>query len=387
MLFVMLVSTISALLNFVVVWLVAIFSLDSRLCGEMDREANMDHEMEDTFDDGTCANDIVQVDDAYDDVVSFSSSLLRRQNAELGDELDGQYAGIPTSRSDLVDMQVMNDSESDNHEFVQWSDQEDGNDTVEDGLEEHFTESEVESGNDTDDEENVRALQANIIKPSLNMDKAMETQNQVGIWEDLLELQIYVKQCLAEKTVSDDLKNQLGDVKDKLVEMQKEYVGAKVVLGSKRGALEDELRDYYMNTLEALNEALLPNGERSHVFKVVDAGEHGGLNKMIQQIEQRVENEEFVKKKARKMDGSYDDDRFYKLLLQEYIECNGKVNANVNTSLHRKNKNKVDRRASKGRKIRYTVHDKLQNFMYPVPKHYEQHELAMSRHLMASLLK
>ncbi len=27
----------------------------------------------------------------------------------------------------------------------------------------------------------------------------------------------------------------------------------------------------------------------------------------------------------------------------------------------------VERKASKGRKIRYTVHQKLQNFMFPVP--------------------
>jgi protein AATF/BFR2 len=30
-------------------------------------------------------------------------------------------------------------------------------------------------------------------------------------------------------------------------------------------------------------------------------------------------------------------------------------------------KQNVDRKASKGRRIRYTVHSKLQNFMFPVP--------------------
>lgn len=34
---------------------------------------------------------------------------------------------------------------------------------------------------------------------------------------------------------------------------------------------------------------------------------------------------------------------------------------------YRRKKNNVDRKASKGRKIRYTVHDKLQNFMFPIP--------------------
>ncbi len=34
---------------------------------------------------------------------------------------------------------------------------------------------------------------------------------------------------------------------------------------------------------------------------------------------------------------------------------------------YRRKKSNVDRKASKGRKIRYTVHDKLQNFMFPIP--------------------
>lgn len=31
-------------------------------------------------------------------------------------------------------------------------------------------------------------------------------------------------------------------------------------------------------------------------------------------------------------------------------------------------KKKVDTKASKGRKLRYTVHEKLQNFMVPIPR-------------------
>jgi protein AATF/BFR2 len=34
---------------------------------------------------------------------------------------------------------------------------------------------------------------------------------------------------------------------------------------------------------------------------------------------------------------------------------------------YRRKKINVDRKASKGRKIRYTVHEKLQNFTFPVP--------------------
>ena len=47
-------------------------------------------------------------------------------------------------------------------------------------------------------------------------------------------------------------------------------------------------------------------------------------------------------------------------------------------------KKKVDTKASKGRKLRYTVHEKIQNFMVPIPKatwHEEQID-----ELFASLL-
>ena len=34
---------------------------------------------------------------------------------------------------------------------------------------------------------------------------------------------------------------------------------------------------------------------------------------------------------------------------------------------YKKNKSKVDRKASKGRKIKYVAHEKLKNFMFPIP--------------------
>jgi protein AATF/BFR2 len=34
---------------------------------------------------------------------------------------------------------------------------------------------------------------------------------------------------------------------------------------------------------------------------------------------------------------------------------------------YKEKKQKVNRKASKGRKIKYTVHNKIQNFMFPIP--------------------
>ncbi len=66
----------------------------------------------------------------------------------------------------------------------------------------------------------------------------------------------------------------------------------------------------------------------------------------------------------------YDDRGFYSLLLKAFITSGSQgsgLRADDIAQLrkYRKNSKDVDRRASKGRKTRYTVHKKLQNFMFP----------------------
>lgn len=65
-----------------------------------------------------------------------------------------------------------------------------------------------------------------------------------------------------------------------------------------------------------------------------------------------------------------DDTEFYQELLREFLESSDP--AAIGTlyavrKLRNKKRKVVDRRASKGRKIRYNVHDKIVNFMAPIP--------------------
>ncbi|KAI9297122.1 TRAUB-domain-containing protein [Neoconidiobolus thromboides FSU 785] len=83
------------------------------------------------------------------------------------------------------------------------------------------------------------------------------------------------------------------------------------------------------------------------------------------------------KKENEDMDNEiFDDSDFYQQLLKEFIDSRMIDNDNQNLSELRwaalktsKQKNKiVDTKASKGRKLRFHVHDKLQSFMVPIPK-------------------
>ncbi|KAK7031375.1 sorting nexin-41 [Favolaschia claudopus] len=66
----------------------------------------------------------------------------------------------------------------------------------------------------------------------------------------------------------------------------------------------------------------------------------------------------------------FDDTDFYQQLLRDIIDSRGNGNGAddwMNVQKQKKAKKKVDTKASKGRKLRYEVHEKLQNFMVPVP--------------------
>jgi len=79
-----------------------------------------------------------------------------------------------------------------------------------------------------------------------------------------------------------------------------------------------------------------------------------------------------VSQKVSEDDRIYDDADFYGLMLKELLSQKSAdsvtaSNIDVNFQMRREAKTKkpVDTKASKGRKLRYTVHEKLQNFMAP----------------------
>ncbi|KAF8629041.1 hypothetical protein AX15_003542 [Amanita polypyramis BW_CC] len=84
----------------------------------------------------------------------------------------------------------------------------------------------------------------------------------------------------------------------------------------------------------------------------------------------------------------FDDTDFYQQLLRDVIDSKGNVGGADDWMIMQKEKRakkKVDTKASKGRKIRYQVHEKIQNFMVPVPVIGAWHE-EQTDELFASLL-
>ncbi|KAG5652042.1 hypothetical protein H0H81_006492 [Sphagnurus paluster] len=84
----------------------------------------------------------------------------------------------------------------------------------------------------------------------------------------------------------------------------------------------------------------------------------------------------------------FDDTDFYQQLLRDIIDSRGNAAGGDDWMVaqkQKKAKKKVDTKASKGRKLRYETHEKLQNFMVPVPIISGWHEEQIDE-LFASLL-
>ncbi|KAJ3982565.1 apoptosis-antagonizing transcription factor [Lentinula detonsa] len=83
----------------------------------------------------------------------------------------------------------------------------------------------------------------------------------------------------------------------------------------------------------------------------------------------------------------FDDTDFYQQLLRDVIDSRNESGANdwIAVQKQKKAKKKVDTKASKGRKLRFDVHEKIQNFMAPIHVKGSWHEEQIDE-LFASLL-
>lgn len=130
-----------------------------------------------------------------------------------------------------------------------------------------------------------------------------------------------------------------------------------------------QLRAMNQGAVEQIDQALAGDGmdrlvERTRVWRGGDGAERLGVETETLDGDSR----------ANQADAEvFDDSDFYSQLLRDLIESAELVDADASARAsdalkNRKRKRAVDVRASKGRRIRYEVMDKVQNFMPPVPR-------------------
>ncbi|EIM80462.1 TRAUB-domain-containing protein [Stereum hirsutum FP-91666 SS1] len=147
---------------------------------------------------------------------------------------------------------------------------------------------------------------------------------------------------------------------------------------------------------EQVDEILRADGEKVRKRTRVRRSKGSRVHLHLHLGEGEVEGEEV--EKGMGVDGDedeevFDDTDFYQQLLRDVIEAKGAGGGAgggmsedwMMMQKQRKARKNVDTKASKGRKLRYEVHEKIQNFMVPVPLHNAWHESQIDE-LFASLL-
>ncbi|KAJ0403873.1 hypothetical protein P43SY_004846 [Pythium insidiosum] len=253
------------------------------------------------------------------------------------------------------------------------------------------------------------------------VEKATHVRHQKLIWERCLEVQIYTKRLLTTTKQIADLAPddaETNDTKESVVEQLYACIDSISALQAKLGhstelelpsstgsdagkkrkrsspeSLWAELTQASESALPRFNDVLNTYTNKTNLA----AGTAGSQAKkfkavnqdILAQVESVLADPQRVKRKAHApRDASsgdttgednddedaldelmYDDSDFYQQLLKEFIEsgAGGAAQDALLRRTHRKKKKMVNRKASKGRVIRFTVHPKLENFMFPDP--------------------
>lgn len=436
-------------------------------------------------------------------------SDIRKKNAKLLQDVDRKYSGKIASRKDFEESDKEDDDEEEDDDdedaelaYENSSDEEPVG-AAEDTDSEDYSEEEADEeddiavegasddeddddGSDDDDDDTdasdfddnddidlapKRAKLADVdaddapdstvtVKPvnvSAELQKGHSVQNQLHIWEKLLEMRIHSQKILIQANTlpsheklavmadqsaelvaaADTVSGSVSNMLDKLTELQQLLVGqfpeSKELNPRKRkytGADDaepldqrsrrlrrhgDQLSDGFAAYSDYRNAVLLKWYDRTKVLTPgTKEGRHAAQHNILQNIEGALVNRAELVRKSQLHKGGYkiigqpepaekdpanpdyeqtlaeanaqkladeeaahcaeiyDDSDFYHTQLRELIECKAAAAATPDEmnrqfvelqKLRKKMKKVVDTRASKGRKIRYVVHNKMVNFM------------------------
>lgn len=218
------------------------------------------------------------------------------------------------------------------------------------------------------------------------MQKALVAANSLSLdykINDLEKNKLFVKNVENE---SNSLINCLSKIRKTLIEMDKIDVDCTLERNEDSSksleSLCDDVLDLDKQILTWQNETLLKWSDKVKVTSVLSLNKFNSLNQnILDLIQKNMTNKEKLleatyvdrtEKKQPKNKERFDDTDFYQALLFNLI--NKRMVDSGNTQglrwsilKQKKQKNNVDTKASKGRRLRYHVHEKIQNFMTPNP--------------------
>ncbi|XP_068141020.1 protein Aatf [Drosophila tropicalis] len=399
------------------------------------------------------------------DLPDARSTEFRKRNVKLLSEQSDKYKGKISSRKEMEDDELSYEqSDSDEEALAAFNkeiksarkdvDSEDGDEDeeIEDKNEEEESDEDNEeevdsegdddadSGDEDEDDSEEDEDQTDSINPSdimsktnhqAEMQKGLCVQNQLRIWERLLELRINtqkfttkanqlpspstLKAIYSSPDHQEELQAVLSEAQERSSKLLQQLLALKQALTQqnsehrqavKRKSLPDDseppikrfssiLQDNFQQSLNYRNEVLLKWDDRT---KLLTPG--AGLKRkslqddydIIKKINSALANRQSLVEKSQipknnnqltnpdeqkepeRQPHIYDDSDFYHQQLRELIEYKASSTSNMSEitkqfvelqKLRQKMKKKVDTRASKGRKLRYVVHNKLINFMAP----------------------
>ncbi|XP_043641287.1 protein Aatf [Drosophila teissieri] len=303
-------------------------------------------------------------------------------------------------------------------------DEEEDDDSEEDNSQES-------EGDDDEDEE----AEDDTIKPSdvmsktnhqAEIQKGLGVQNQLRIWERLLELRINTQkftskanQLPAPDTLTklasenDELQSVLNEAQERSSKLLQQLLSLQSALHQQNSEMKKSvkrkqptddsgpavkkfgsvLQSNFQQMTGYRNEVLLKWDDRTKLLTPGAGVKRKSLQEdydIIKKIDSALANREALVEKSQtpknnqaeqqenepvqRLKHIYDDSDFYHQQLRELIEYKASTSSNMSEitkqfvelqKLRQKMKKKVDTRASKGRKLRYVVHNKLINFMAP----------------------
>ncbi|EDW03048.1 protein Aatf [Drosophila grimshawi] len=368
-------------------------------------------------------------DDDEDEELAYEESDSDEDNLKAFNEK--LKASKHKDQNENDDDSSMEDSENDSQQEEQDDDEDDDDDEEEDD--------EDDSENDSDN--SASEADANEIMSKTNqqaeIQKGLCVQNQLRIWERLLELRINTQKVTSKANQlpppetlttlchdNEELQTVLKEAQERSSKLLQQLLALQMALTQQHGELRqcvkrkqpaeesgqpeskrfaNALQHNFENMRSYRNEVLLKWDDRTKLLTPGAGVKRKSLQEdydIIKKIDNALTNREALVEKSqtpksnqqlpagddavdqaestagnsRRQPDIYDDSDFYHQQLRELIEYKASTTSNMSDitkqfvelqKLRQKMKKKVDTRASKGRKLRYVVHNKLINFMAP----------------------